>query len=105
MNPQASQLLPTPKARPAHTKYQLQAHLRDALSEHPDGLTARELMALTLASESSVHRALKTCSGVYIDRWHASGLGPWGAVFCLGDLPNCPKPTIKPKDWIAGRLH
>jgi hypothetical protein len=73
----------------------LSKRLREALREHGEGLTARELSFKLAANTKAITRRLHEMPDTYIDRWLAT-TGPYAAVWCVVvPPPNCPRPTGK----------
>lgn len=69
--------------------------VRALLRQHPDGLTATQIMqALPHISDSYVLRkCLEAMPDAYIDRWGGPKRGQFYAVWCVVVPPeNCPKP-------------
>ena len=72
--------------------------LRELLRNHPDGLTVKQMCAITNMLESPTRRTLKCMPDVYRDRWViGSGTRP-SAVFIAVHVPDdCPPPDTKAK--------
>lgn len=72
--------------------------LRALLRQHPDGLTAKQLLEwLPLISKVTVVKSsLGKMPDVYIDRWtmNTGARGQHEAVWCVVEVPpHCPHPT------------
>jgi hypothetical protein len=69
--------------------------LREALSQHPDGMTVKELVGLTGIDDTYVRSTLRKMETVYIDRWLPGGFQTrTQAVYCMAKIPqNCPRPS------------
>lgn len=68
--------------------------IRDALRLSDDGLTAWEIQQVTGISTATLSRSLRSCFGVYIDRWEGPKRGQYTAVWCVVEVPeNTPKPN------------
>jgi hypothetical protein len=67
--------------------------IRACLARNPEGMTVAELAACTQISPDTFRNSLKSCFGVYIDRWEGPFRGQWRAVYALVAVPeDCPKP-------------
>ena len=70
--------------------------IRECLAKAPDGMSISELAMCTQISADSLPKSLKTCFGVYIDRYEGPFRGQWRAVYMLVNVPeNAPKPERK----------
>lgn len=72
--------------------------IRQALRDHPDGLTVRQLGVFVPGLEGSKngYQALHAMPDAYIDRWEGPYRGQWRAVWCVVvPPPYCPKPERK----------
>jgi hypothetical protein len=75
-------------------KRDLRAEVRTLLLAKPEGMTIRDLVVATGASDKSVRHSLGSMPDTYIDRWEFPRQGPLAAVFCAVVVPeNCPRPT------------
>jgi hypothetical protein len=75
-------------------KRDLRAEIRALLLARPDGLTTRDLVVATKASDKSVRHSLGSMPDVYIDRWEFPRQGPLAAVYCAVEVPeDCPRPA------------
>ena len=76
--------------RPHHDK------IRACLGNSPDGMSIAELGGCTQIKSDTVRRSIKTCFGVYIDRYDGPIRGQWRAVYMLADVPqDAPIPERK----------
>lgn len=74
-------------------KRDLRAEIRALLRAHPEGMTTRDLVVTTKASDKSVRHSLGSMPDAYIDRWEFPRQGPLAAVYCVVEVPeNCPRP-------------
>ena len=46
-----------------------QIRIRSVLAKHPDGLTAKNIAQFAGMDANNVRASIKSCFGVYIDRW------------------------------------
>lgn len=70
--------------------HELRMHLR----ANPDGLTTKELAALTGRDKNNIRTTIKRMPDTYIDRWEGPYRGQYSAVYCVViPPPDCPKPT------------
>ena len=71
------------------------------LGEHADGLTSVEMSKISGICVTNLHNACRRRKGVYVDRWTINeGGNQWVPVFCLGDEPDAPKPTTRPRVYL-----
>jgi hypothetical protein len=68
--------------------------IRQLLTKHEDGLTAKAVAANLGVDTSSAYKAMVAMPDVYIDRWDGPFRGRYAAVWCAVKVPeNCPKPN------------
>lgn len=74
-------------------KRDLRAEIRALLLAHPEGMTTRDLVIATKASDKSVRHSLSCMPDAYIDRWEFPRQGPLAQVYCAVVVPeDCPRP-------------
>jgi hypothetical protein len=97
---------PAPKKR-NRTRKQLAPLLRDILRQHPDGLTASQIIEILgdNTPSSTIHTSLHNMPDAYIDRWNLQNpRGRYSAIWCVVDVPqNCPRPIKEKK--VAEKQH
>ena len=80
----------------------IQRAIRQALREHPDGLTSRELGRIVPVHRSNIRRALRAMPDTYVDRWKPGLRNAYEKVWCVVFVPpDCPHP--KDKQFKGGR--
>ena len=62
--------------------------IRDCLAAASDGMSIPELAECTGIREDTLRNSVKTCFGVYIDRYEGPIRGQYRAVFMLVDVPE-----------------
>lgn len=71
----------------------LQRAVRQALKDHPDGLTSAELQAMIGACRPNIRRALRAMPDTYVDRWRRGSCNAFEKVWCVAYVPpDCPHP-------------
>lgn len=73
--------------------------IRACLAAAPDGMSIADLVACTGILKATVRNSLKTCYGVYIDRYEGPFRGQWRAIYMVVHVPeDAPVPEKKAKD-------
>lgn len=73
------------------------------LTAHPDGLTRKQIIALTGMDLDNFNATMRRIPNIYIDRWQAyrktyktmPDRFDWEAVYCLMDIQHAPRPVRK----------
>ncbi len=75
--------------------------IRELLRNHPDGLTALEILVrLNFKRSDTVRGSLDSMPDVYVDRWEIldASRGQYSQVWCVVVPPeHCPKPDRPPR--------
>jgi hypothetical protein len=73
--------------------------IQNLLCQHEDGLAPLEIAAALQWRWSRLYAQMKTCPGIYIDRWRMPpGAGRPSPIYCCGSEEDCPKPQFKSRN-------
>lgn len=70
--------------------------VRACLADSSDGLSIAEIAKCTQIEADSLRQSIKTCFGVYVDRYEGPIRGQWQAIYMLAEVPeDVPMPDRK----------